>query len=272
MYNSAFARHYDALTANINYPALARYFDRIIKKVSRGKDGNIMLDLACGTGNLSWRFAAMGYQVIGVDASPDMLAVAATKADETDLPARAVPPLFLCQPMQELDLYGTVDACVCALDSINHLPDLSALKAAFARVSLFLAPGGVFAFDINTSHKHKNILADNTFVYEAGETICLWQNEYHPKNDRVDISLDFFTSQGKGLYRRETQRFSERVFTHQQLRGALRAAGLNLLAVYKEKTMRPPDKQTQRVVYLAHKPLVDSEGKIHQIGRILSHK
>ena len=272
MYNSAFARHYDSLTTNVNYPARARYFDCIIKKASNGQGGNILLDLACGTGNLSWRFAAMGYQVIGVDASSDMLAAAAVKAGETALSEGRSPPLFLCQSMQELDLYGSVDACVCALDSVNHLPDFSAVKAAFSRVSLFLAPGGVFVFDTNTRHKHKNILADNAFVYKSGKVVCLWQNAYHPQNDRVDISLDFFTPQEDGLYQRETQQFSERVYTHWQLRRALSNAGLNLLAVYEENTLRTPGKQAERVVYLARKPIVKSEGKIHRIVRILSHK
>ena len=254
MYNSAFARYYDAFTANVNYPARARYFDRLIKKAGKSHGGNILLDLACGTGSLSWRFAAMGYQVIGVDSSPDMLAVAAAKAGEIVLPDGAVPPLFLCQTMQELDLYGSIDACVCALDSINHLPGYPALKAVFARVALFLAPGGVFAFDVNTRHKHKNILADNAFVYKSGGVVCLWQNAYNPKDCSVDIALDFFTPQADGLYRRETQRFSECVFTHRQLCGALGGAGLKLLAVYEENTLRPPGKQAQRVVYLAQKP------------------
>jgi len=272
MYNSAFARHYDALTANVNYSARARYFDRIINKVNRGRGGNILLDLACGTGSLSWRFAAMGYQVIGVDASPDMLAVAAAKAGEICLPAGGVPPLFLCQAMQGLDLYGSVDACVSALDSVNHLPDFSALKATFARVALFLAPGGVFVFDANTRYKHKSILADNAFVYKVGGVVCLWQNTYHTKNDRVDIDLDFFAPCGGGFYQRNTQRFSQRVFTHRQLRGALSSAGLNLLAVYEENTLRPPGKCAQRVVYLAQKPAVDFGGKIHRTRRILSPK
>ena len=265
MYSGAFAGHYDTLTANVNYPARARYYDRLIRKAGRGERGNILLDLACGTGSLSWRFAAMGYQVIGVDASPDMLAVAAAKAGQA---ADVTPPLFLCQTMQGLDLYGSIDACVCALDSLNHLPGLAALRATFTRVALFLTPGGVFAFDVNTHHKHKNILAGNAFVYKAGKTVCIWQNAYHPKNGKVDITLDFFTPGEDGLYRRDTQQLNERIFTHRQLRNALSLAGLNLLAVYGENTMSAPGKHAQRVVYLCQKPIVYSTGKIHRIGKI----
>jgi len=249
MYNHIFARHYDALTVNINYLARARYFQRLIKKHAVRK-GNILLDLACGSGSLSWEFSGMGYDVIGVDCSPEMLSEATEKVERFK---DVKPPLFLCQRMEKLDLYGTVDFCICALDSINHLPDLAALKAAFSRVSLFLAPGGVFLFDVNTQHKHKNILRNNSFVFETGEVVCIWRNTYHEKNGRVDIALDFFQPEGNGLYRRGTEHFSERIFTHRQLHGALSAAGLDLIAVYGENTLRTPDKRAERLVYVAGK-------------------
>lgn len=193
----------------------------------------------------------MGYDVIGVDCSPEMLSEAVEKKAERFKGAK--PPLFLCQRMEKLDLYGTVDFCICALDSINHLPDIPALKAAFSRVSLFLAPGGVFLFDVNTPHKHKNILRNNSFVFETGKVVCIWRNSYHEKNGRVDITLDFFQPERNGLYRRDTEHFSERIFTRRQLRGALSAAGLDIIAVYGENTLRLPDKRAERLVYVAGK-------------------
>ena len=86
--------------------------------------------------------------MIGVDASEEMLMQA---MDHTiDLEPR---PIFLNQRMEDLDLYGTVDACVCCLDSINYITDISTLREAFRRVELFLEPGGIFIFDVNTKHK-----------------------------------------------------------------------------------------------------------------------
>ena len=248
MYNHTFARYYDRLTTNINYPAWARYYHRLIERAGGG--GGILLDLACGTGGFSLELARLGYDVIGVDASPDMLSLAAEKAGR--LPGIS-PPTFLCQKMERLNLYGTIDACVCALDSINHLPDTRALQQAFARVGLFLAPGGVFVFDVNTHHKHKNVLAGNTFVYETGDLLCLWRNDYTPKNSRVDVSLDFFTRGEGGLYQRSSESFSERIFSHRTLCGALKAADLRLIAIFGENSLSPPRKDTERVIYLAEK-------------------
>ena len=71
--------------------------------------------------------------MIGVDASADMLAVAAEKAY-----GRENRPLLLHQPLERLDLSGTVDAAVCALDSMNYIkPD--SLPEVFRRVLLFLS-------------------------------------------------------------------------------------------------------------------------------------
>ena len=124
---------YDRLTYDVDYAAWADYVEKHFAR--RGLPGRTVLDLACGTGSLTWELARRGYEMIGVDQSPEMLAQAAEK--EEDVPIR---PLFLCQPMERLDLYGTIDACVCCLDSVNYVTDPKQLRKAFQRVYLFLMP------------------------------------------------------------------------------------------------------------------------------------
>ena len=87
------------------------------------------------------RLAQKGYDLIGVDASEEMLMQARERAAGLN-----PPPLFLQQEMEELDLYGTVGACVCCLDSVNYLTELDQLQRAFDRVALFLEPGGAVCF------------------------------------------------------------------------------------------------------------------------------
>lgn len=240
-----FARFYDALTRNVRYDVRARYFDRIFKRY--GARPGLLLDLACGTGSLSLELAALGYDVIGVDASQDMLAVAGSKAAD-DGPR----PLFLCQSMERLDLFGTVESCVCALDSLNHLPDMAALARVFARVALFLNPGGLFVFDVNTAYKHRHVLAGNTFVYDLPEVFCVWRNAYTAQDDRVDIALDFFVPQQKsGGYGRFSERFSERVFPPDSVAELLAANRFALLDCFGDDSFDEPGPETQRLVYVA---------------------
>ena len=109
----------------------------------------------------AWQLARRGFEVIGVDASPEMLMQAAEKNMALEQPV-----LYLCQPLERLDLYGTVDLAVCTLDSLNHLPGKKALQKALHRLQFFVEPGGLFLFDVNTPYKHREVLGNNCFVRE----------------------------------------------------------------------------------------------------------
>ena len=100
----ALAGSYDALTEDVGY---GKRLDFIEKLLCRSRiPVKLVLDLACGTGTMSWLLTQRGYEVIGVDGSEEMLAAAMSKGGETS----GVPPVFLHQSMPRLDLYGTVDA------------------------------------------------------------------------------------------------------------------------------------------------------------------
>ena len=78
---SFFSSVYDTLTENVNYSARADYIADLL--ADNGIEGGILLDLACGTGTLSIEMANKGFEVIGVDASADMLSVAMNNAYES---------------------------------------------------------------------------------------------------------------------------------------------------------------------------------------------
>ncbi len=247
-----FARFYDKLTGNVEYEKRAEYFRTLLS--ANGVKGGSVLDLACGTGRLLYEMAAFGFDVIGVDASAEMLCIA-----QSHPKAGEVKPLLLCQRMQNLDLYDTVDAVVCSLDSINHLTSPQDVKAAFGRVSLFLNPGGVFVFDVNTVFKHRNILANNTFVYDLDELYCVWQNELDSDTDTVEITLDFFQEDGDAYYR-SSESFSERAYSLDQLQKWLEHAGLTVTGIYEELTQNPPREDTQKLVFTAVKQHINAVG------------
>ena len=239
-----FALYYDALTDNVDYENRAAYYLSLLRE--QGVNDGLLLDLACGTGSLSRLFAKAGYDVIGIDGSPAMLAEAQQKAMEEGQNI-----LFLCQQMQEIDLYGTIRGTVCALDSLNHLTDEADVVETIRRVALFTEPGGVFVFDVNTPYKHRSVLADNTFVYETEDVYCVWQNELQD-NDVVQITLDFF-EQDEDVYIRSGEQFSERAYAIPRLTEILQKSGFSVCHIFDGLTKEPVNDQTQRAVFVCQK-------------------
>ena len=180
------------------------------------------------------------------DSSAEMLSVAMQKAaaHEADI-------LFLCQPMERLDLYGTMDTAICALDSFNHLSKAQLCKA-LARLKLFIAPGGLLLFDVNTAYKHRSILADNSFVYELDDLFCVWQNSLLA-DDTIEIALDFFIQQNGSVYKRESECFREHLHSEELLRSLLAENAFEVLDIFEADTTAPPKADSQRLVYAARR-------------------
>jgi SAM-dependent methyltransferase len=191
--------------------------------------------------------AKKGFDVIGVDSSIGMLNAARQKTYESGEQI-----LLLNQSMDDIDLFGTVDCAVCVLDSINHLADENQVKRTFEKVSLFMNPGGAFAFDVNTLYKHKNVLADNTFVYDLDELYCVWQNNFNAADGSVDISLDFF-EEDDGAYYRSYESFTEKAYDLADIEKWLEEAGFEVVGIFDDMTTEKAHPETERAVFLAKK-------------------
>ncbi|MDD2362695.1 MAG: class I SAM-dependent methyltransferase [Oscillospiraceae bacterium] len=246
---TAFAGFYDRLMYDVDYKARARYLLSLFKLHLPHKPPHALLDLGCGSGSLALELCALGIDVIGVDGSADMLSVASDKANKSD-----VPLMLLCQDMRELDLFGTVDGAVCTLDSLNHLCSTDELAEVFNRLFLFIEPGGLFIFDVNTVYKHRFVLGDNSFVYEQDDFLCIWRNRLISRTAQVDMQLDFFVKQGNG-YTRLTDSLRERAYSEKMLKKLLTKAGFETLSVYDDMTTECIKDNTQRMVFVTKRSL-----------------
>ena len=176
-----------------------------------------------------------------------MLSIALDKKFDSGLPIQ-----YLRQDMCRLDMYGTIDVTICALDSINHLPDIKSVKRAIERVSLFLNPNGLFIFDVNTIYKHKNILGDNTFIYDTEEVYCVWQNTFEEKDNTVDIDLNFFEKDNNCYYRFD-ENFKEIAYDVNRLIDICENAGFEVLGIYDYMTENPPRENSEKITFVARK-------------------
>ncbi len=237
----AFASVYDVLMQNVDYKKRTEYLLKIFNRYDRKP--TLLLDLACGTGSFAKEMLERGIDVIGVDASEEMLNIARENLPEC---------LLLNQRAEELDLYGTVDGAICLMDSLNHITDYGDFCKAIERTALFLEKDRLFVFDVNTEYKHKNILGDNCFVIENDGVFCTWQNETD-ENLLTNIMLDFFVEGESGEYQRFSEDFSERAYTKTQIENALNSAGLEIVAVLDDMSFKEQKETSERLYYVTRK-------------------
>lgn len=218
---SAIAECYDRLNCHIDYSSWARFLSKEMR-AGGVSDGSIVLDLACGTGNVTLPLSDMGYDMIGVDLSYEMLNVAKNKCQNRNI-------LFLCQDMRSFELYGTVGAVVCCLDSINYLTSKAGLEKCFSLVHNYLDPDGIFIFDVNTPYKFEHFYSDNHFVLEDDGILCAWKNYYNKKSGLCDFELSFFYEKEDGSYDRFDELQTERCWSIKTLQIALKKSGFEIL-------------------------------------------
>lgn len=243
-----FATMYDALMADAPYDEWAAYIDGVLKERLKANDNPIVLDIACGTGNITLRMADMGYDMIGVDVSTDMLAEARRKADEANHNI-----LFLAQNAVNLDLYGTVDAAISVCDGLNYVLTEEALLTAFKKVKLFLNPQGIFIFDLNTEYKFKVRLGDRRFesFAESGEAY-IWENMYHEEKKINEYKMTFFTLTENN---EEKNHFEEmhyqKAYPINDVINMLKEAGFSTVSVYDGYSKEPPFEHSTRILFVA---------------------
>ena len=240
----ALAGVYDALTGDVGYEKRADYIEKLFLK-SR-VPVHTVLDLACGTGSMTALLTERGYELIAVDESPDMLAAAREKA--SDLTGE--PPVFLNQSMEALDLYGTVDAAICCLDSLNYLAGPREVQKTFQRLHLFISPGGLLVFDINSAAMLRE-LDGQVFLDEKEDVYCVWRPEFEKRSRVCTYWMDIFTRRPDGAWERSVEQHRQKAYEVEELRAWLLEAGFTHIRTYGDCRMSAPREGENRIYFSA---------------------
>ncbi len=242
---SVLAPFYDKFNeSSFDYDRYADMFEHLLGQNGVQK-GALLLDLACGTGKMTIRMLERGFDTIGVDLSPEMLGVCRDACAE-----RGYSPLLLCQDMCSLDLYGTVEGAICALDSVNYLTEDGELEHFFKNLKNFISPGGIFLFDVNTKRKFSEVYAENCYTYDDDGAFCIWQNGFDEKTMLCDFDLTFFVKEKGGLYRRLEEHQRERSYTKEELYAAARLGNFEPVADFADTDLTPSDGSEMRTYHL----------------------
>lgn len=237
---------YDEINGEIDYSVWADFVCEAIRRYSAIEVSDV-LDLACGTGRMTIELAKRGFSMVGVDLSPEMLARArdaAADAGEGDN------ILLLCQDMCGFELYGTVEAAVCCLDSINHVTDAKKLRECFDLLRNYIAPGGIFIFDVNTECKFRDTYGNNAYVFECSGGVVTWQNFYNENRGYCDFLIDLFREREDGAYERSSEAQRERLWKPRTLAKLIRESGFETVGVYGDTDFRELNDKDPRAYYI----------------------
>ena len=240
----ALAASYDRLTNDVDYEATVEFYMQILAR--EGYKPRTVADLACGTGSVTAILARMGYPVLGVDMSEEMLTEAMGKVMDMENP-----PRFVCQKLQELKLPRAVDMAVCALDSLDYITDPDDCKKAIRRTYKALNPGGIFIFDVNTPEKLR-AMDGQVFLDEDEDVYCVWRGEFDEQTNICTYWMDLFQRQGK-VWNRSYEEHREYAYSEEQLRGYLKEAGFTHIEVYADRKFEAPAEGEQRIYFKARK-------------------
>ena len=250
-----FAYVYDTFMDNVPYDEWCKYLVMLLKQY--GVDDGIVLDMGCGTGNMTSRLCQLGYDMIGIDNSEDMLAIAREKAGEDTMDI-----LYLLQDMREFELYGTVRAAVSICDSMNYITNEEDLLQVFKLVNNYLDPKGIFIFDLNTIYKYKHLLGDATIAENREDCSFIWDNYYDEEQQINEYELSIFVraeddeeDESDGLEGEPFYRFSEvhyqKAYTLERIKELLEKAGLEFVTAYDAFSLNPPKEDSERIYVVA---------------------
>lgn len=238
-----FARVYDMFMDNVPYEEWRDYLLKILHREDI-REG-LILDLGCGTGAMTRLLAQEGYDMIGIDASEEMLMEARDESQE--YPGI----LYLLQDMREFELYGTVRAIVSVCDSMNYIMSEEDLRRVFSLANNYLDPGGIFIFDMNTPYKYRELLGERTFCENREESSFIWENYFDGETGINQYDLTLFIREEDGRYGKYEETHVQRAYDIDTVRRLVEEAGMKYEGAFEVPDGGGLKADTERIYIIA---------------------
>jgi|Deesub1362A_J573_1020465.scaffolds.fasta_scaffold00326_37 SAM-dependent methyltransferase len=193
-----------------NYDGECKSLYRYFKKFSKGKI-KCILDVGCGTGNHSIRFAERGYQVVGIDLSDVMIKQAKRKVRGRSLPVK-----FFVKDMRNFNLKKKFDAVICLFGTLGYCIRDNEIIATLRKIRDHLKPQGLFIFDFWPVHAYasrKHWQSVREIEQEKIYIIRVMNVAFEVKTNLVNLTINCKVIRNKKLIESFQEEHRLRIFT-----------------------------------------------------------
>ena len=207
---------------------------------------NLVVDLGCGTGTVTEMLYSLGFDMIGIDNSEEMLEIAMEKKCESGSEI-----LYLNQDMLELELFSTVGTVISVCDSLNYLVGDGDLETVFSLVSNYLYPGGLFIFDLNTDYKYREIIGNRTIAESREDCSFIWDNLYDSEKKINEYDLTLFIEGEDGRFDRFLETHYQKGYDPAKVKKILEDNKFEIVKMTDSETGGDVSDVTQRIFVVA---------------------
>ena len=237
---TGFAEVYDTLMNDVHYGAWADMYARMMTAYGIPRNAKVC-ECACGTGGLTLPLQQLGYEMMGIDLSQEMLWQAAQKARKAGF---GIP--FIRQDMRQLRLHRPVDAVLATCDGVNYLLQDVDAAAFFQSAWEAIKPGGGLFFDVSTPYKLEHLLGSQFMGEDRRDVTYMWQNRYFPERQQVEMHLAIFVKEPDGRYRRIDEEQVQRAYQAEKLVALLQSIGFVDVRVFGTNALTHPAPEEHR--------------------------
>lgn len=237
---------YDKYTGDMNHAKVAQFLLKCfvkygndgLKKTASGvnidgtSDGTdprlskLVIDVGCGTGKLTEILCEKGFDMTGLDVSPEMLFKARERNPDI---------LWLLQDMTKMDTYGSYAAMISTFDAVNHLTTTKKLRSFFTRAINFVDPGGLLIFDFLTEDYFKENVDGKILLDDSDDGTLIWQGKYNAKTGVCKYEITCYGLNEDGTYERLDDTVTEKAWSQNIIVSELENAGFVIKKIYEGK-------------------------------------
>ena len=237
---------YDIFMEEVDYEGWA---EKLLNLASIEKGHGKILEIGCGTGNLTAEFLKKGFEVVALDISSEMLTEAEDKLKKHRNRLKLVQ-----QDMRTMDVGKGFHGVFCGCDGFNYILDEKELLSVFKKCYNALTPGGSFVFDISSDWKIVNVLGNNSFREERENCEIFWTNSYDTETEEVEMDITFFVPEKTGkegdvLYRKFEEYHIQRAYKMESIIKMLSYEGFEGIKAFGGDGCSAPREKDERLFF-----------------------